>query len=82
LLTHNDLRRADSCRALIRETHDLYGRVGILANVAGLLRRIDFLSVSEEEFDLTYQVVVKSQFSLCQAVIPYMRAAEEAASSM
>jgi NAD(P)-dependent dehydrogenase (short-subunit alcohol dehydrogenase family) len=37
---------------------------------------MDFLSVTEEEFDATYCAVVKSQFFLCQAVIPHMRAAK------
>ena len=71
----HDLARADECRALAKAAFDRYGRIDILANVAGLLRRMDFLDVDEAEFDRTYAAIIKSQFFLCQAVIPYMRAA-------
>lgn len=71
-----DLARADECRALAQESHRRYGRVDILANVAGMLNRMDFLDVTEAEFDRTYGAVIKSQFFLCQAVIPHMRAAK------
>jgi NAD(P)-dependent dehydrogenase (short-subunit alcohol dehydrogenase family) len=71
-----DLARASNCRALVKAAHERYGRIDILANVAGVLNRVEFLEVSEEEFDRTYQIVVKSQFFLCQAVIPHMQAAK------
>jgi 3-oxoacyl-[acyl-carrier protein] reductase len=71
-----DLARASSCHALVTESYDRYGRIDILANIAGVLNRVEFLEVTEEEFDHTYQVVVKSQFFLCQAVMPHMQAAK------
>jgi NAD(P)-dependent dehydrogenase (short-subunit alcohol dehydrogenase family) len=71
-----DLSRAAECLALVKDSYERYGRIDILANVAGRLNRMDFLSVTEEEFDATYSAVVKSQFFLCQAVIPHMRAAK------
>lgn len=71
-----DLGQARNCRALVNESRKLYGQVDILVNVAGILRRMDFLSVEEDEFDSTYHAVIKSQFFLCQAVIPYMREAK------
>jgi NAD(P)-dependent dehydrogenase (short-subunit alcohol dehydrogenase family) len=73
---NHDLAHANECRALIRESYDRYARIDILANVAGRLNRMDFLEVTEEEFDRTYAAVIKSQFFLCQAVIPHMRAAK------
>lgn len=71
----SDLSRADKCHALVKTTLTRYGRIDILANIAGLLNRMDFLNVSEEEFDRTYGAIIKSQFFLCQAIIPPMRAA-------
>lgn len=71
-----DLGQASNCRALVKESHELHGRIDILANVAGVLNRMDFLGVEEEEFDRTYHAVIKSQFFLCQAVIPHMRQAK------
>lgn len=71
-----DLTRADECRALINETYKRYQRIDILANIAGRLNRMDFMSVTEEEFDRTYSTVVKSQFFLCQAAIPHMQLAK------
>jgi NAD(P)-dependent dehydrogenase (short-subunit alcohol dehydrogenase family) len=71
-----DLARADNCRALVKDTYERYRRIDILANVAAVLNRMDFLSVTEEEFERTYAAIIKSQFFLCQAVIPHMRAAK------
>lgn len=71
-----DLSQAEECKALIKDSHERYRRIDILANVAGRLNRMDFLSITEDEFDRTYSAVIKSQFFLCQAVIPHMRLAK------
>lgn len=71
-----DLGNAEGCRALIKDSYERHGRIDILVNVAGRLERVDFLDVTEAEFDQTYSAVMKSQFFLSQAVIPHMRAAK------
>jgi 2-hydroxycyclohexanecarboxyl-CoA dehydrogenase len=72
----HDLARAQECRDLIKASFERYRRIDILVNVAGRLNRMDFLNVTEDEFDQTYAAVLKSQFFLCQSVIPHMRLAK------
>ena len=50
-----------------------YGKVDILINNAGILRDRSFINISEEEWDIVFQVHVKGAFKVTKAAWPYMR---------
>jgi NAD(P)-dependent dehydrogenase (short-subunit alcohol dehydrogenase family) len=52
-----------------------FGRLDVLVNAAGIIQRADVLATSEEQWDRTLAVNVKSVFLLARAAIPAMLAA-------
>jgi 3-oxoacyl-[acyl-carrier protein] reductase len=69
-----DVSRGDAVAALVRRVTDTLGSPDILVNNAGiaLIRGIDDLT--EDDFDQTIAVNLKSAFLCTQAVLPHMRA--------
>ncbi|KAG8998152.1 hypothetical protein FRB93_013834 [Tulasnella sp. JGI-2019a] len=59
--------------AVIKTAVDNYGTVTILINNAGILRDKGFKNMTDQEFDLVYQVHVKGAFSVTKAAWPYFR---------
>jgi 3-oxoacyl-[acyl-carrier protein] reductase len=49
-----------------------FGTIDILVNNAGMRFRKEFLDISNDELDQVLDVNLKSVFTLCQAVLPYM----------
>jgi NAD(P)-dependent dehydrogenase (short-subunit alcohol dehydrogenase family) len=62
---------ADCQRAVERAVNEL-GRLDILFNNAGIIRRADVLETSEEEWDRTMAVNVKSVFLMSKYAFPVM----------
>ena len=61
----------DSC---VKYTQERFGRLDILVNNAGVaVGAADFLSVNDEEWDLSYRVNIKGTANFCRAVIPVMK---------
>ncbi|MBS0518110.1 MAG: SDR family oxidoreductase [Proteobacteria bacterium] len=69
-----DVSKAAEVKAMVSEVERALGPVDILVNNAGigLIRTVDELT--EEDFDITIAVNLKSAFLCTQAVIPGMRA--------
>jgi NAD(P)-dependent dehydrogenase (short-subunit alcohol dehydrogenase family) len=59
-----DLTSFNSIKAAISESSDIYGKLDILVNNAGVCNGHDFLSLSEEHFNLTFDVNVKGLFNI------------------
>jgi hypothetical protein len=68
-----DIQDADHCRALVRETHETFGRLDILVNNAAHQMHFDSIEdISDDEWDMTFRTNISSMFYLCKAAVPLM----------
>lgn len=58
-----------ACDQIMKEIMSVYGRVDILLNFAGMLKKMDTLELNMEDFNQTLQLNVTSTFLLSQSVI-------------
>jgi NAD(P)-dependent dehydrogenase (short-subunit alcohol dehydrogenase family) len=70
-----NVARAEDCRRAVEQTAAVFGGVDILFNNAGIIRRANVLSTTEEEWDRVMAVNVKSIFLMSKYAIPYMEKA-------
>lgn len=70
-----DVARGGDCRAAVERTVAAYGRLDILFNNAGIIRRASVVDTSEEEWDRVMAVNVRSVFLMSKYAIPVMAAA-------
>ncbi len=62
-----DLSSVEPCERIVAETEAWAGRVGILINNAGTIRRADAVDFTEADWDAVIDVNLKSAFFLAQA---------------
>jgi NAD(P)-dependent dehydrogenase (short-subunit alcohol dehydrogenase family) len=67
-----DVTRAADCRRLAESTIQELGRIDVLFNNAGIIRRATVLDLSEDNWDRVMAVNVKSIYLLSREVIPHM----------
>jgi len=67
-----DVTQATECRRVVERALQQFGRVDILFNNAGIIRRATVLDLSEEDWDRVMHVNVKSIFLMSKAAIPVM----------
>ncbi len=70
-----DVTRTVDCRRLVERAFREFGRIDILFNNAGIIRRATVLDLSEEHWDRVMAVNVKSIYLLSREVIPHMKKA-------
>lgn len=68
-----DVSKKESIQKLVAFTLERYGRIDVLTNNAAISIPGSILDISEEQWDKTFEVNVKSQFLLSQAVVPVMQ---------
>ncbi|HYU46116.1 MAG TPA: SDR family oxidoreductase [Terriglobales bacterium] len=68
-----DVSRATDCRRLAERAIREFGRIDILFNNAGIIRRATVLGLSEEDWDRVMAVNVKAIYLLSREVIPHMQ---------
>jgi NAD(P)-dependent dehydrogenase (short-subunit alcohol dehydrogenase family) len=69
-----DVSRAEDCRRAVAATLASFGRLDVLFNNAGIIRRADVLGTTEEEWDRVMAVNVKSILLLSKETVPLMAA--------
>ncbi len=67
-----DVSQAADCRRAVDEAVSAFGRLDILFNNAGIIRRASVLEISEEEWDRAMAVNVKSIYLMSRYAIPIM----------
>src|SRR6266446_7706108 len=70
-----DVTRATDCQRLVERAIREFGRIDILFNNAGIIRRATVVDLSEDDWDRVMAVNVKSIYLLSREVIPHMRKA-------
>ena len=67
-----DVSRALDCVSAVEEAVQSFGRLDVLFNNAGIIRRASILDTTEEEWDRAMAVNVKSVFLMSRAAVPIM----------
>jgi NAD(P)-dependent dehydrogenase (short-subunit alcohol dehydrogenase family) len=67
-----DVSRSKDCQKAIAQTSVSFGRLDILFNNAGIIRRSDVVHTTEDEWDRVMTVNVKSVFLMCKHAVPVM----------
>jgi NAD(P)-dependent dehydrogenase (short-subunit alcohol dehydrogenase family) len=67
-----DVTRAEDCRLTVNATLEQFGRLDILFNNAGIIRRADVVGTTEEEWDRVLAVNLKSIFLMSKYAVPLM----------
>lgn len=70
-----DVTRTADCQRLVERAIREFGRIDILFNNAGIIRRATVLDLSEDDWDRVMAVNVKSIYLLSREVIPHMQKA-------
>ena len=69
-----DLTDAEAIARFVNGLTESGGRLDVLCNNAGLIRRGPLLELTTEDWDLSFKVNVDALFYICRAVIPVMQA--------
>jgi NAD(P)-dependent dehydrogenase (short-subunit alcohol dehydrogenase family) len=72
ILISCDVTRSEPCRQAVAQTVAAFGGLDILFNNAGIIRRADVLTTTEDEWDRVMDVNVKSIFLMSKYAIPQM----------
>jgi NAD(P)-dependent dehydrogenase (short-subunit alcohol dehydrogenase family) len=72
---HMDVTQEADCRRVADRAQRELGKIDILFNNAGIIRRATVLDLSEEDWDRVMAVNVKSIYLLSREVIPHMQKA-------
>jgi len=67
-----DVRSAADCRAATDSVLELWGKIDILCNCAGIAIRKDVVELAESEWDLALDVTLKGIYVLSHEVVPHM----------
>lgn len=69
-----DVVKADDVKKIVEFTMENYGRIDILVNVAGIVGQGLVEDITEEAWDLIFDVNCKGTFLFCKYVVPIMKA--------
>ena len=73
-LIKGDITDHETCKRIVNETINKYGKIDILVNNAGVQYQQDKLeNISDEQFDWTMKVNIYGMFYLTKEALPYMK---------
>lgn len=74
VLIKGDITDHNTCKKIVRETINRYGKIDILVNNAGVQYQQDKLeNITDEQFDWTMKVNIYGMFYLTKEALPYMK---------
>ena len=73
LFIKTDLSNKESLKSCVDQTIQTYGQIDILINNAHASRMNNFLDITEEDLDLSFNTGFYATFYLCQMVIPHLK---------
>jgi NAD(P)-dependent dehydrogenase (short-subunit alcohol dehydrogenase family) len=72
IFIRSDVRFAEECRRAVEETLQVFGRLDILFNNAGVFYPNTVLDCTEEEWDLTVDISLKGTYLMSKYALPTM----------
>ena len=73
IAVQTDVRKAEDCENMVQTAVDTFGTVDILVNNAGLIRDALIHKMTEAQWDLVQNVILKGAFLCTQAAIKVMK---------
>lgn len=67
-----DVSVSSQVNALVNDALDIYGRIDVLINNAGISYVRKLIETTEEQWDCTLEINLKGSFLFCKAVVPHM----------
>lgn len=67
-----DVSVSSQVNSLVTEALEIYGRVDVLINNAGIIYVRKLVDTTEEQWDRTLDINLKGAFLLCKAIVPHM----------
>ena len=68
-----DIARSSEVKGLVGHVRTTFGRIDVLVNNAGIIRRGTIETVTEEDWDRVIEVNLKGTFNCCKAVVEIMK---------
>ena len=68
-----DITKSAEVKAMVNQVQKAFGRIDVLVNNAGIIRRGTIETVTEEDWDQVIAVNLKGTFNCCKAVVEFMR---------
>ena len=67
-----DVSISAEVNTLVNEALDIYGRIDVLINNAGITYVKKLIDTTEKQWDQTLDINLKGSFLLCKAIVPHM----------
>lgn len=67
-----DITSAEACKQAVQDCVDRFGRLDVLANIAGFHKMRHTVSVTDADWDADLSVNLNGPFYLCRAALPHL----------